>query len=105
MPTANEFRQIRKRPMPSKRAPGGGRKPQGEIKGKSATFATRITPETRAALDRSAKRNGRSLSQEVEILLNRALGRPEISDWRAWRGRHHYGLGRLLGYTADRLEA
>jgi hypothetical protein len=91
--------------MPPKRAPGGGRKPQGEIKGKRATFATRITPETRAALERSAARHGRSLSQEIEILLKQALGMPEIEGLRGWGGRHHYALGRLLAYTAGRVEA
>ena len=52
-----------------KRAPGGGTKPRGPFKGKSATLTTRITPETRAELERSAKEQGRSLSQEVEARL------------------------------------
>ena len=30
--------------MAKKRAPGAGRKPRGEFKGKSATLTTRITP-------------------------------------------------------------
>src|SRR5262245_31885794 len=52
-----------------KRAPGGGRKPTGPFKGKSSTLSTRITPETRAELERSARENERSLSQEVEFRL------------------------------------
>jgi hypothetical protein len=56
-----------------KRAPGGGRKPRGEIKGKSEWFSTRITPETRAALEREAARNERSLSQESERRLRETL--------------------------------
>jgi hypothetical protein len=56
--------------MTKKRAPGAGRKPRGEFKGKSATLTTRITPGTRAAMERAAQKNGRSLSQEVERRLN-----------------------------------
>ena len=55
--------------MAKKRAPGAGRKPRGEFKGKSATLTTRITHETRAAMERAAQKNGRSLSQEVERRL------------------------------------
>jgi len=56
--------------MAKKRAPGAGRKPRGDYKGKSATLTTRITPETRAAMDRAAQKSGHSLSQEVERRLN-----------------------------------
>jgi hypothetical protein len=52
-----------------KRAPGAGAKPKGPFRGKSATLTTRITPETRAELERSAQEQGRSLSQEVEARL------------------------------------
>ena len=55
--------------MARKRAPGGGRKPKGEIRGKAATLTTRITTETRQALDSAARKNRRSLSQEVERRL------------------------------------
>src|SRR5262245_40578619 len=61
--------------MPRKRAPGAGRKPRGEFKGKTATLTTRITPETRAALERASKRNRLSLSQEVERRLARSVAR------------------------------
>jgi hypothetical protein len=55
--------------LAKKRAPGAGRKPRGEFKGKSATLTTRITAETRAAMERAAQKSGRSLSQEVERRL------------------------------------
>jgi hypothetical protein len=55
--------------MTRKRSPGGGRKPVGEFKGKTATITTRVTPETRTALDRRAKGHSRSLSQEIERAL------------------------------------
>ena len=55
--------------MARKRAPGAGRKPMGEIQGKSSAFSTRIRPETRKKLETAARANGRSLSQEVERRL------------------------------------
>ena len=61
--------------MPRKRAPGAGRKPRGEFKGKTATLTTRITPETRVALKDAAKKSGLSLSQEVERRLVRSVAR------------------------------
>jgi hypothetical protein len=61
--------------LPRKRAPGAGRKPKGHFKGKKATFTTRITTETRQALDSAAKKKGRSLSQEVERRLVDSLKR------------------------------
>jgi hypothetical protein len=60
--------------MAKKRAPGAGRKPRGEFQGKTAVLTTRITPETRAALERAAsKGKKRSLSQEVEYGLRMYL--------------------------------
>jgi hypothetical protein len=56
-----------------KRAPGGGRKPQGEFKGKSATLTTRITQQTRQQLEHASRKNGLSLSQEVERRLVRSF--------------------------------
>jgi len=57
--------------MVKKRSPGGGRKPVGEFKGKTATITTRVTPETRTALERRANEHKppRSLSQEIERAL------------------------------------
>jgi hypothetical protein len=61
--------------MARKRAPGAGRKPQGEFAGKSVTFATRLTPMTRRELARAAEANGRSLSQEAERRLSASFKR------------------------------
>jgi TraY domain-containing protein len=63
--------------MARKRAPGGGRKPQGEFSNKRALLATRVTLETRKSLDAAARKSGRSLSQEVEYRLRDSL---KISD-------------------------
>lgn len=62
--------------MSRKRAPGGGSKPKGPFKGKTATLTTRITAETRRALEAAAKRSRRSLSQEAEHLLRGAMQKP-----------------------------
>jgi hypothetical protein len=56
-----------------KRAPGGGRKPRGEFSNKRAMLATRVTTETRKALDAAASISGLSLSQEVERRLRDSL--------------------------------
>jgi hypothetical protein len=73
--------------MTRKRAPGGGRKPQGEFRGKAATLTTRITTETRQALDRAARKSRRSLSQEVERRLIDSIQK-DLS-----RDRHIRALG------------
>ena len=60
-----------------KRRPGGGRKPGGEFPGKSATFTTRIQPETRRALEEAAKaRPDGSISAAAEYILKTALLKP-----------------------------
>jgi hypothetical protein len=50
-----------------------GRPVQGEYAGKSEVMSFRITPETKAALARASEASGRSLSQEAEHQLRRAL--------------------------------
>lgn len=58
----------------SQRRPGGGRKPQGEYANRKASFTMRMSVDLRAGLERSARKTGRALSQEVEHLLRGALG-------------------------------
>jgi hypothetical protein len=84
--------------MAKKRAPGAGRKPRGEFKGKSAALTTRITPETRAAMDRAAQKSGRSLSQEVERRLRDSVlnERNRRSDVRA--------LAEAIAIVAEKVE-
>ena len=57
-----------------RRAPGGGRKPLGPFAGKTEPLTTRITAETRQALEEGARLRGVSLSQYVEMLLCRGVG-------------------------------
>lgn len=53
----------------------GGRPPLG-AKRKRATFNTRLDENVRAGLEREAKRNGRSLSQEIQLRLQQSLHTP-----------------------------
>jgi hypothetical protein len=84
--------------MPRKRAPGAGRKPKGEFAGKTETFTTRITPETRAALERGARKKGVSLSQHVEYLLRTALHKPSSAQQR------NQALARAIAFLAENIE-
>jgi hypothetical protein len=59
--------------MPRKRAPGAGRKPAGPISGKLSNFSTRITNETRSALESEAAATGQSISQVAERLIRAGL--------------------------------
>jgi hypothetical protein len=83
--------------MARKRAPGGGRRPQGEFAGKSVTFATRLTPITRRALEQAAKASGRSLSQEAESRLSLSLQKPQGKP-------HNRALAFAVATLANRIE-
>src|SRR5205809_413957 len=83
--------------MSRKRAPGAGRKPQGEFSNKRAMLATRVTMETRKALDAAARNSGRSLSQEVEHRLRDSL---KVSD-RAHRQPESEALAYLVRRLAE----
>ena len=87
--------------MKRKRAPGAGRKPQGEYKGKTATLTTRIAPDTRTALEKAAKQTGRSLSQEIEDRLRRSIA----SDYGSGEEKHNRAFGRLTIEVAGMVEA
>jgi hypothetical protein len=82
-----------------KRKPGGGRKPGGEFPGKSATFTTRIQPETRRALDEAAKasRPKRSVSAVAEHLLKTGLQRPSGAP-------RNTALARAVALLAENIE-
>jgi TraY domain len=86
--------------LAKKRAPGAGRKPRGEFKGKTATLTTRITPETRAALERAAEKSRRSLSQEVEHRLDYSIRR----DYEHNRDRHIRGLAETIAILTHWVE-
>jgi hypothetical protein len=81
-----------------KRAPGAGRKPQGEFSGKTARLTMRMTPATRAHLEDARKKSGRSLSQEAEHHLSLSLSKVRIRD-------HIQALGEIIQLLAQRLES
>jgi hypothetical protein len=82
-------------PKTRKRREGGGRKPAGDIHGKTATFSTRISDETRRALDNEAIRSGQSVSQVAEQLLKLGL--------KAKRDREKDDPMRALAFLIDQL--
>jgi hypothetical protein len=84
--------------MPRKRAPGAGRKPRGDFKKKIATFTTRITHETRSALEHGARETGRSLSQHVESIIRAAIHKPSDAQ------RRNQALARAIVLVAENLE-
>ena len=50
---------------PKKRAPGAGRKPQGDFEQLTSTFSMRMPQELREQLEAAAKKNRRSTAQEL----------------------------------------
>jgi hypothetical protein len=86
-----------------KRAPGGGRKPQGEFRGKTTTFTTRITPDLRRGLEREARRAARSLSQEVERRLRDSLEHPKKIR-KQWGDGHVWALASLISRAVRSVE-
>jgi predicted transcriptional regulator len=92
-------RQIRRdRGMVRKRAPGAGRPPRGEYRGKSATITTRIKPDTRSALEYAARASHRSLSQEIERRLRESLSSNER------QAGPIRAIGELAKIAAERVE-
>jgi hypothetical protein len=80
-----------------KRRPGGGRKPVGPISGKTSNFSTRISAETRSAIDTEASALGQSISQVAERLLQ--IGIREIRE--SQTVSHTRALRFLVGQLAD----
>jgi hypothetical protein len=84
-----------------KRAPGAGRKPQGEFSGKTAKLTMRITPATRTDLERFAEKRGLSLSQAAELHLRRSLRIDRSHD----RPLHIQALSEIIALLAQRIES
>jgi hypothetical protein len=83
---------------PKKRRPGGGRKPQGGIYGNLAPLSLRVTPAVRDGIEKAAKKNKLSLSQETQERLALSLK----FDRKVPRFRH---LMFLVGTVAQAIEA
>ena len=80
-----------------KRAPGAGRPRKAEADKKGSAFTTRITAETRRALEGSARKHRRSLSQEAEAGLRDYLKKP------AGAARNR-AIGAIVGNLAQGIE-
>jgi len=78
-----------------KRRPGGGRPPKGVFGGKTEWFSTRITPETRAALEQEVAARGHPIPQVAERLLVLGLD--------AQRRRDSYRPLRALCFAIERI--
>lgn len=84
-----------------------GPKPKGPYEDKRKTLTTRITEETRTQLETFAKASGRSLSQEIEMRLERSFRDDAAQTERLYRdfgGRHNYMLAKALAKLANDIE-
>jgi hypothetical protein len=90
--------------MKRKRAPGAGRPPRGEYRGKSATITTRIKPDTRFALEDAARARRQSLSQEIERRLRESLSSSERSPWGKRQAGRIRAIGELAKIATERIE-
>ena len=86
-----------------KRAPGGGRKPQGEYANRTASFTMRMSRELRDRLDQEVDRSGWALSQEVEHRLRQSLDWP-IEIQKKWGPPHIKALAQLVSRAARAVE-
>jgi hypothetical protein len=77
-----------------------GTKPKGPYQDKRAALTTRITQETRSALEDAARVSGRSLSQEIEFRLVQS-----IRDEDGFGGNENAALFRMLAGAAGLIEA
>lgn len=80
-----------------------GRPPKGEFANKNATLTTRLTEPVREGLEREAKRNGRSLSQEVERRLFESLEAPKRWE-RAFGNVRNRALAYMVAQLAEGIE-
>ena len=77
-----------------------GRRPKGEFRNKLATISTRVTSDTREALEVAAAKSGRSLSQEIEWRLRRSFDEErKIMD--NLGGPESYAFLRLIAQSID----
>jgi hypothetical protein len=88
----------------SGRAAGPGRKPQGEFSGMSKPLTIRLEAATRRQIEDDAKRNGRSVSQEITARLREALDRRSFLE-REFGKPHNYALAAMTANLAKVVES
>lgn len=75
-----------------------GPKPADEFGDQKAVLSTRITQETREALERAADANGRTVSREVENRLRRTFSEDKAIEAQ-FGGRQTYAMMRMIAST------
>jgi Arc-like DNA binding domain len=85
-----------------KRAPGGGRKPQGPTK-KDSMLQARIPEELSAQLKQAAAQNGRSLSKEAHVRLQESFDLPAEMQ-RVWGTEEVRALAQLVSRVAGSVQ-
>ena len=80
-----------------------GPRPRGPFEGKRSTLTTRITVGTRKKLEDSARDAGRSLSQEIELRLDRSYAQ-EDELFARFGGKGQYRWLLLLAATLQMVE-
>jgi hypothetical protein len=88
---------LMQKTLKRKRAPGAGRPRKAEADKKGSAFTTRITAETRRALEVSARKHRRSLSQEAEAGLRDYLKKPAGE-------KRNRAIGAIVGNLAQGIE-
>jgi hypothetical protein len=81
-----------------------GRPPKGEHRELSAVLTMRIRADTRAALERIARKNGLSLGQQAERLLRGALDEPKEIEKR-FGSERAYAIWRALAEAVKNTSA
>lgn len=87
-----------------------GRPPKGNFINKSQTLTTRITPKLKKALEKAAKENGRSVSQETELRLRNSFdtslqnNTPHSQLIETMGGEKSFALLRLMGFIISHIQ-
>jgi hypothetical protein len=79
-----------------------GQPPRGPYAGKSSVIAWRVRPETRVDIERAAKANGRSMSQEVEHRLKRSFAE-DTDIIQIFGGERNYAVMRLVASIIESI--
>lgn len=80
-----------------------GAKPKGPYEQKIRTLTTRITERTRIKLENAASMSGRSLSQEIELRLNRSLDQDDVR-YQDFGGENQYRMCRIFADIANSIK-
>ena len=81
-----------------------GPKPKGPFEGRTAVFSARLMPSTREMLEKSAKKNGRGISQEIEFRLVHSVDQDRaIAE--TYGGWENFGLFEIIAEAMSQTGA